>query len=120
MIFFKNENTELVYNSNGSGDPICIDTAEQSQIVYLNHDNYFEKVFINTSILQFAVCLTRYSGFIISIIDKSRDNFMRRKFTDTEFKQLKSNFEDIERRSLLDKSFWVSVLDGLQWERDNE
>src|SRR4051812_15556946 len=36
----------LMIGSNGSGDPICIDLNLMNQIVYLNHDNYFERVFM--------------------------------------------------------------------------
>ncbi len=110
----------LMFGGNGSGDPVCIDTTEHNQIVYLNHDNNFERIFINDSILQFAVCLTKYHDFNLSLIDKASDDFMRRKFSDTEFVQLKSDFKNIDSSSLSDNSFWAVELDGLLWERDND
>ena len=119
-IDFEGLDDYLMFGSNDSGDPVCIDTTSDNQIVYLNHDHYFEKVFINESVLQFAICLTKYRDFILSLVDNTSDNFKRRKFTDTEFEQLKSDFKSVDGRSLLDNSFWSAELDGLLWERDNE
>jgi hypothetical protein len=42
--------------SNGSGDFICIDESDGS-IVYLNHDSDMKRVFINSSLVQFAESL---------------------------------------------------------------
>jgi hypothetical protein len=110
----------LMFGCNGSGDPVCIDTTEQNQIIYLNHDKLFERILINRSILQFAVCLTKYRDFILSLVNKTSDDFTRRKFTTAEFEQLKSDFKNIDSHSLTDNSFWGSELDSLLWERDNE
>ena len=41
---------------NGSGDPIVIDT-KSGEVLYFNHDNYMKKVFINSSLKQFAESL---------------------------------------------------------------
>jgi hypothetical protein len=49
--------------SNGSGDPIAIDTAT-GEIVYLNHDNGFERVFINSSVTKLAEALCAYQRLI--------------------------------------------------------
>jgi hypothetical protein len=46
-----------IIGSNGSGDPVAIDTATSGHVVYLNHDNNFQRVFINSSIMQLACCL---------------------------------------------------------------
>ncbi|MFY7733022.1 MAG: SUKH-4 family immunity protein [Bacteroidia bacterium] len=119
-IDFEGLSDYLMFGSNGSGDPVCLDTTKHSQIVYLNHDNYFERIFINESILQFAVCLTMYRDFILSLVDQTSDDFGRRKFLDTEFEQLKSDFKNIDSSSLSDNSFWAAELDSLLWERDNE
>lgn len=47
----------LVIGFNGSGDPVCIDLANNNELVFLNHDNDFQPNFINTSIQQFLECL---------------------------------------------------------------
>ena len=43
--------------SNGSGDPIAIDTATAGEVVYLSHDNAFQRVFINSSVTKLAEVL---------------------------------------------------------------
>ena len=53
-----------VIGSTGSGDPIAIDTAASGQIVYLNHDNHFQRVFINSSVMQLAESLFAYRRLI--------------------------------------------------------
>lgn len=110
----------LMFGSNGSGDPICIDVVKQSEVVYLNHDNYFERIFINKSIMQLALCLIRYRDFILSLIDITSAAYAKRKFSDDEFLQLKRNFLDIDKSYLIGNSFWTAELDVLLWERDNE
>lgn len=119
-IDFEELDDYLMFGGNGSGDPICIDKTEHNQIVYLNHDNYFERIFINDSILQFAVCLTKYRDFILSLVDTTSDDFTRRKFADIEFEQLKRDFKNIDGKSLSGNSFWAAELGGLLWERDND
>ena len=44
---------------NGSGDPLVIDT-KSGEVLYFNHDDNMRKVFINSSIWQFAACLCIY------------------------------------------------------------
>jgi hypothetical protein len=119
-IDFKGLDTYLMFGCNGSGDPICIDTTKRNQVVYLNHDNYFERVFVNSSILQFAVCLTKYRDFIMSLIDRTGNGFKRKKFTVSELEQLKKDIKSIDSHCLTDTSFWTGELDSLQWEQDNE
>lgn len=46
-----------IIGSNGSGDPICIDEAANGQIVYLNHDNRFQRVLMASSVVSLAECL---------------------------------------------------------------
>lgn len=110
----------LVFGSTGSGDPICIDTMKQDEIVYLNHDNYFERIFINTTIYQFALCFTFYPYFTLSINNISKGQHSMKRLSDEEFYELKKNFLKIDKSSLNNNSFWASILEGLLWERDKE
>ena len=40
--------------SDGSGNPIAINEAACGEVVYLDHDNRFEHVFMNSSVGQLA------------------------------------------------------------------
>lgn len=110
----------LVFGSNGAGDPLCIDTNQDGEIVYLNHDNDFEAIFINKSILKFAACLTKYRDFILSIIGDTTNDYARRKFSDEEFETLKSDLIEIDKSCVEEKSFWIEEVNNLLWERENE
>lgn len=110
----------LVFGFNSSGDPLCIDKTQDGEIVYLNHDNYFERVFINKSMVKFAFCLVKYRDFILSIIGDNTNDYARRKFRDQEFEKLKSDLIEIDEVCLAESSFWKEELNNLLWERDNE
>lgn len=53
-----------VIGHSGSGDPIAIATDGSGTVVCFNHDNDFEKVFVNTSVRQFAESLKAYAEFV--------------------------------------------------------
>ena len=111
----------LMIGNNGSGDPICIDLNVKNEIVYLNHDNYFERVFMNSTVHQLIQSIIRYQEFYASLNPKiENDIFTKRKFSDDEFAQLKEDFIQIDSQSLSENSCWNAELEYLLWERDNE
>ena len=99
---------------------MCIDIKTTEEIVYLNHDNYFERTFINSDILKFSTCLTIYKEFIESLVDLSSSDYSLRKFSDNQFSQLKRDFQNIDKPSLSDNTFWKAELDYLLLERDGD
>lgn len=114
-------NDYLMIGSNGSGDPVCIDLNNNNEIVYLNHDNYFERVYMNGSVQQLTECIIRYKDFHASLDPRFENNtFIKRKFTDEEFSKVCNDFKVIDDKCLLDNNCWKAELDYLLWERDNE
>jgi hypothetical protein len=114
-------NDYLMIGSNGSGDPVCIDLNNDNEIVYLNHDNYFEKVYMNASVHQLTECIIRYSGFYASLDPRFENNtFIKRKFSDEEFIRVCEDFKTIDGKCLLDNNCWKAELDYLLWERENQ
>jgi hypothetical protein len=110
----------LMFGSNGSGDPVCIDRVENNEIVYLNHDNYFERIYMNRSIEQFAMCLILYKEFLKSIALVESTVLSRRKFNEDEFQKLKSDFLAADQTCLQENSFWLDEVNYLLHERDND
>jgi hypothetical protein len=49
-----------IIGGNGSGDPVCLDEEAPGQVVYLNHDNYFQRVLMASSIFALAECLVEF------------------------------------------------------------
>lgn len=56
-----------IIGSNGSGDPICIDDEVSGQVVYLNHDNCFQRVLMASSVIALAECLVQFRDFIAEV-----------------------------------------------------
>jgi hypothetical protein len=111
----------LMIGSNGSGDPVCIDLEINNEIVYLSHDNYFERVFMNSSVSQLIQAIIRYQAFHASLDPKYiNDIFTKRRFSDEEYVRLKADFLKIDHASMSDNSWWNGELEYLLWERDNE
>jgi len=120
-IDFDELNDYLMIGSNGCGDPVCIDLNNDNEIVYLNHDNYFERIFMNSSVQQLTECIIKYRDFHASLDPRiENNNFIKRKFSDEEFDKVCTDFQRIDDKSLLDNNCWKAELDYLLWERDNE
>lgn len=48
----------LMLGSDGGGNPVCLDTANQERIVFLNHEHNFSLAeFVNSGIPQLAQCM---------------------------------------------------------------
>ena len=52
----------IAIGSNSSGDDVCLDANDNYSVVYLNHDDSFRPIFINSSVPLFAECLCLYLG----------------------------------------------------------
>lgn len=96
----------LLFGSNGSGDPVCIDTVAHNEVVYLNHDNYFERVFMNSNVWQLGLCLIKYRQFRLSLFNTTTSDYTIRKFSDAEFDSLKEEFLHIDKACLAENTFW--------------
>lgn len=49
---------------NGSGDPVCLDESSDAAVVYLNSDDNFARVFVNSSVPQLAESLLAYRHLV--------------------------------------------------------
>jgi len=80
--------------ANGCGDPFGIDTSTQS-VVYYNHDNGMQKVFMNASVPQFAEALCLFQDLLRT---KADDKFA-------------TALEKVDKTALLPGSMWRLVSD---------
>jgi hypothetical protein len=53
-----------VVGGNGSGDPVCLDEEAGGQIVYLNHDDRFQRVLMASSVFTLAECLLEFRDVV--------------------------------------------------------
>ncbi|MGC4102860.1 hypothetical protein [Ferruginibacter sp.] len=109
----------LVIGGNGSGDPVCIDLDKDNEIVFLNHDNFFQRVFINTDIHKLLQCLIIYKDFIELINAADDSNFLNAVFNDADFLKLKQDLYNADSHCLDENTMWRWELDGLLAERAN-
>ncbi|MBW3540219.1 MAG: SUKH-4 family immunity protein [Planctomycetes bacterium] len=92
----------------GSGDPICIDESADGAVVCLNHDNNFQRGFMNSSVPQLAECLLAYRQLIRETQKRNGDEaFFNGDIPD----DLKQWFHDelarIDKAALGDDCFWA-------------
>lgn len=99
-------NDYLWIGSNGSGDPVCIDLNCNNEIVYLNHDNDFERVFINSSLETLSQCLIIYQNFIRSVNATNNSNYLNRNFSDKVVEQLKQGLMEVDTKCIGDNTMW--------------
>ncbi|MES2285822.1 MAG: SUKH-4 family immunity protein [Bacteroidota bacterium] len=105
---------------NGSGDPISIDLDTQ-ELIYLNHDNNFEVVFINSDLKKFAVSVLRIKDFVEKLKKLNPNSFFETEFSDEELNQLIQDLKRIDPNIFESKdSHWKHLIENYKWERDEE
>jgi len=104
-----------IIGSTGSGDPICIDESENGAVIYLNHDRNFQKVFINSSVIQLAESLLRYRYLVDETISlKGEDAYLSCSFSENLIKQVIKGIKEIDKPAMDKGCFWKAELQGLK------
>lgn len=102
----------IVIGSCSDGDPIAINAKNDDQIDWLDHDNYFEPGFFNSSIEALADCLVIYRQFIQDIQkENGEDAYLNGDFSDIQFESLKSKLLQADSKALIGNGFWKAELD---------
>ncbi|WP_405378423.1 SUKH-4 family immunity protein [Nonlabens sp. Asnod3-A02] len=110
----------LSIGSNGSGDPIAINIATE-ELIYFNHDNFFEEILINSNLSCFAQCVLKIDSFLNNLIKLEPNSIFENEFTDQSYELLLSELKEIDPRVFsLKTNHWNIMLDSLKWERDEE
>jgi hypothetical protein len=81
---------------NGSGDPIVINLDTQ-ELIYLNHDNYFEEVLINSDLKKFAMSVLRIKDFDEKLKKLKPDSFFETEFSEEQLNQLIDDLKRIDQ-----------------------
>lgn len=104
---------------NGSGDPIGINT-ENRQIVYLNHDDGFDEVYINADIEKFARCGITVIEFQDNLKKLKPESYFETEFSDEELLLLKNTLTEIDSKALDYDTHWNITVECWIWERQDE
>ncbi|WP_339697121.1 hypothetical protein [uncultured Roseivirga sp.] len=106
---------------NGSGDPICIDVLDDEKLIYLNHDNDFEEVYINKNIERFSEMVVRVSHFDKTKTKVLENSLWTHDFTDENFDKLKNDLKLIDPLAFeIESSFWRYHIENELWFREDE
>ena len=95
----------LVIGSTSEGNPICIDTKSGS-IVYIDHDNGFEAVLINSSLVRFSHALALYQ---VAVRKESP-------VTMANLRSLEERMQRADAAGLEENTFWRTELEKLERE----
>jgi hypothetical protein len=104
----------VVIGSDGSGNPIALNTALADRLEWLDHEDYFSARYINESINQFGEILLAYRDFVNQIIkENGEEAYVDSNFTDEQFKLLKDKIELIDSKAISEDGFWKEELEML-------
>ncbi len=104
----------VVVGSNDSGDPVCIDTATQCAVVYLNHDDAFCRVLINSTVSQMAASLLSYRQLVLETEKRNgEDAYLDGDVPCDEIERLQADLKRIDPNALEPGTFWACELDRL-------
>ncbi|MBI1183274.1 hypothetical protein GC194_03310 [bacterium] len=104
------DDSYLIIGSDGSGNPIAIDTKHNDQIVWLDHEQNFSSNFMNSSIHQLAAFLLIYRAFNEAIIKLHGDDaVLNCTFTENEYDMLKQEMT-ASKALACESGFWCEEL----------
>ena len=113
-------NDFIAIGSNGSGDPISL-KRNNEELVYLNHDNNFEEVIINSDLKCFLQSILKANDFFNQLTKLTPESFFETEFSDDSFNNLIKDLTEIDVKALQsNNSYWITTLENLKWERDDE
>jgi hypothetical protein len=103
-----------VIGGNGSGDPVAIDLVANGAIVYLNHDNGYERVFINSSVRQLATSLAAFAKMITGARQANGPRaYIDRKVPPALIDSLRHEISSADAAALERGTMWASEIDAL-------
>ncbi len=107
-----------VFGSDSGGNPICIDSSNNDQIVLLDHEQGFGIMeYMNKNIFELASALLLYRGFIEKVNKEfGEDGFFDLMFTEKHLTELENDFMKLNPNYNTDSSFWDIEIKNLRYE----
>lgn len=105
-----NENS-IVIGSDGLGSYIVLDPAQNFAVIYLDRDESYKPVYMNSSLWQLARCLLTYNDFIKRLNrENGEDSWLDYYCNQTQLADIKKSLSDIDP-ACIKKGFWKQELD---------
>ena len=104
-----------IFGSDGGGNPICIDSANNDMILLLDHEDNFSVIAtLNKNIPELAICLLEYKNFVHAVNSELGNGaIIESKFTLQFVNNLKEKFEEINSAMFKTSSFWRTEIENL-------
>ena len=104
----------IVIGSDGNGNAIAINTAQNDRIELLDHENEFVGCYMNESIHHLAELLIIFRDFVSLVQEENGDEaYVNSNFTDAQFETLKHKIEIADPKALSEDGFWKGELEML-------
>lgn len=101
----------IVLGFDGSGNTIAIDTGNDDQVVWLDHEDDFRHAYMNSSIGALATFLLGYRDFVQDLLNaKGEDAFLNGEYEDHELAELQQKLELVDSRAFDSGTFWSQEL----------
>jgi hypothetical protein len=97
-----------IIGGNGSGDPVCLDERADGHVVYLNHDNRFQRVLMASSVFTLAQCLLELRDVIA---DAGGDTEL---VAPERYGQLLQRFHTIDPAACESGGYWPQEIGAFQ------
>lgn len=101
-----------IFGSDGNGNPICIDSNSNDEIILLDHEQGFEPIQrINKYVSKLFQCLLEFKKFIELINSEfGEDGFFESKFNIVHLEKLKIRLKNINPNIFTESEFWNSKI----------
>ena len=108
-------NDYWIFGSDGSGNPICLDSSNNDSVVLLDHEQEFDVIgLINSNLSELAQCLLEYRRFVKNVQSElGEDAYIEAEFTTEHVDALKKRIEAIKQDLLLTSDFWNNEIENL-------
>ncbi|WP_028887736.1 SUKH-4 family immunity protein [Tenacibaculum ovolyticum] len=107
-----------IFGSDGSGNPICIDSSDNDKLILLDHEQDFEIIqTMNKNISELASSMLLFRNFIEKVNSElGKDGFFDSKFTENHLVELENGFKKLNPDYYIQSSFWDSEIENLRAE----
>ena len=97
----------LVIGSDGAGNPICLDTNNDCQVVHLDHEDLFDtRTFVNSSLPQLAESLLLVREMYETASDELSDDELSEAIPEKYRQDLFLKLEAMDPGAMADNAFW--------------
>jgi hypothetical protein len=105
----------LMLGSDAGDNPLCLDTANQGRIVWLDHEGFWVVQFVNSSVAQLAECLLVYAEMTEASQREGGAEGDPFGASPSLIQQLSERIGQVDVAAMEANCFWQQWMQGLEW-----